>query len=281
MRISTILNKSFADHLWNPMPGWLQFAISKIYTRIYTTALSRLIIGWFSKRYGLSVEKLKAYKPASGEKRYKNFQDFFARKLVSPPEIRPDENVWPCEGNIVEFGQVKNLELVHVKGQTQSVANIFGRTKSEISKSFFVNIFLHNHHYHRFHAPVSGRLVKIERIPGKLSFLRPWFYKKSEVSKPSLVNERVILEIRDVKNNPWYLAIVGGMGVGTIVLNANVNTNQFVNCGDEIGHFLLGSTICLAIPDGLEGLHYMKSVTAMGTMPLKKTSVSELIHHVR
>ncbi len=268
MKISTILNKSFATRIWNPMPAWVQLIISKIYARIYTIAFSSLMIGWFTRRYGLSADKMLAYKPASGKRDYRSFQDFFVRKLALPPKLALNDMVWPCQGHVVEFGKVKEMGLVNVKGQARPVSEIFGRLRSEISESFFVNIFLHNHHYHRFHSPVSGRVAKIERIPGKLSFLRPWFYKKSEVSKPSLINERVVLEIRDLKDKLWRLAIVGGMGVGTIVLNSAIEIDGFLNCGDEIGYFLLGSTICMAIPHGLEGLQYMKSVMALETLPM-------------
>jgi phosphatidylserine decarboxylase len=269
MRISTILNRSFAAFIWNPMPRFVQILISRIYGKFYVTRVSRLIIPWFCRRYKMSPQAMAAYKPASDKTYYRSFQDFFSRQMAVKPKLSIENIVWPCQGNIVEFGNVKAMNLVNVKGQKRAVAEIFGKVGSKITDSFFVNIFLHNHHYHRIHSPVSGRVASIEHIPGKLAFLRPWFYKRSEVSKPSLVNERVILEIKDAKDKSWYLAIVGGMGVGTIILNGAIDIDLLLNCGDEIGHFLLGSTLCLALPYGLASLKYMKSVMAIDQLQLE------------
>ncbi|MEM8895402.1 MAG: phosphatidylserine decarboxylase, partial [Bacteroidota bacterium] len=77
--------------------------------------------------------------------------------------------------------------------------------------------------------------------------LRPWVYK-NDPSLPALRNERVNVTIEDQYCRPWYVSIVGGPAVGTIVLDENTQVGKRVEQVQEIGTFLLGSTCCIASP---------------------------------
>ena len=76
---------------------------------------------------------------------------------------------------------------------------------------------------------------------------RPWIYP-NDPSHPALRNERYNVDITDAAGKKWYLSIVGGPAVGTIVLDNKTHLNNVVSAGDEIATFLLGSTCCMASP---------------------------------
>ena len=189
-----------------------------------------------------------------------SFQDFFTRKLKIPL-LQGSSNVWPCQGYVCDFGLVKNLAPVKIKGEIHPVPFIFGNAENRIPGDyFFVNIFLHNHNYHRFHSPIDGTIINIQYVKGQLTFLRPWLYRKADVSLPAFKNERIIIEIQDSENRSWFLSFIGGMGVGRIQMHDNVKVGNKINHADEIGLFLLGSTCCMAIPETIPNLHYMKKI---------------------
>lgn len=206
------------------------------------------------------------YRPGSGGDHYSSFQDFFTRRLAN--RLTPEsDNVWPVQGYVCDFGRLGDLGPVEVKGQTCSPRAIFKNADRLVDDHFFVNIFLHNHNYHRFHAPVDGTVRKIEFQNGELTFLRPWLYPRDRVSEPALRNERVVIEIEDGEGRSWFLCFVAGMGVGGLKLADAVVVGNKISCGQEIGVFLMGSTCCMAIPRAVEGLRYMLAVDVGTSIP--------------
>lgn len=260
MKFTTRLHRVFAQICWNPLPGGFQKIISHLWSLFYTTKLSSYLIAPFCQKYSIGKQTLTNYEPSSGNVTYNSFQDFFTRKLKTPLANTSDY-VWPCQGYLCDFGKIADLKPVNVKGETHKVPTIFGDAGKKIPGNyFFLNIFLHNHNYHRFHAPVEGIIKNIEYIKGRLTFLRPWLYKKSLVSLPAFKNERVIIEIEDKKGRPWFVTFIGGMGVGKIKLHQNIKIGQMIEHSAEIGFFQLGSTCCLAVPDSIADLRYMQKI---------------------
>ena len=222
--------------------------------------MSSYLIAPFCHKYAMEEQFLLDYQPSSENSSYTSFQDFFTRRLRTPL-TKGNSYVWPCQGYLCDFGKVKELAPVKIKGEMHPVPYIFGNAENRIPDDyFFLNIFLHNHNYHRFHSPVNGTIINIEYIKGQLTFLRPWLYKKSLVSLPAFKNERVIIEIEDQKGRSWFVTFIGGMGVGKIKLHENIQVGQEIEHADEIGLFLLGSTCCLAIPETIDNLNYMQKV---------------------
>ncbi len=246
---------------WNALPSFLQIGISRVYAQIYTISLSRFFIKPFCSMNGLNDNYLKLFNSETSKaENYKNFQDFFCRQLKNP--ITPQSNlVWPCEGYLCEQGLVSTLPVIKIKGEKKGLKKVFSSLNDLVPDSYFyTNIFLHNKNYHRVHAPISGRITRIEKIAGDLSILRPWFYSKTEISKPALRNERVNIDITDYSGQVWFMSIVGGMAVGTIELLKNTFLNNTVLCGEEIALFRLGSTVCLATPVALKTQAYLQKV---------------------
>lgn len=261
MRLSTQANKYFAIFFWNLLPTLVQKTVSWLWSHLYTTRASTVLIKVFESRYQLGPRKMNQYAPASGSLSYNSFQDFFTRRLVTELKVKSTAII-PCEGVVCENGLVRDLNQVNVKGQFVSVRNIFGDFSNEIPGQYsFVNIFLHNHNYHRFHAPISGQIKNMLVIPGQLNFLRPWLYTKKQISEPALVNERVVIEIADEQNRSWFVSFVGGMGVGQIKIHDQFKIGNFMTCGQEIGLFLMGSTCCMAIPKEIKSFKYLEKVS--------------------
>jgi phosphatidylserine decarboxylase len=261
VKLSTFLNKHFARIFWNPLPGAFQREISYRIAPLYHLAFSRHFIKFFCGRYRMAGPELDRYLPASLSENYQSFQDFFTRRLAHPLRVESDV-VWPCQGYVCDYGRVGDLPPVEVKGQLLPIRFIFNRNEAELPDDYyFANVFLHNHNYHRFHAPISGVIKKIEHLPGQLVFLRPWLYRRSKVSEPSFRNERLVIELEcETTGRSWFLSFVGGMGVGQIKMTDGLGVGSSVKIGQEIGLFLLGSTCCMAIPRAIGNLPYLQPV---------------------
>jgi phosphatidylserine decarboxylase len=251
--------KLFANLFWLHLPGSFQKYISLCFSCLFEIKISRFFIVPYCAFFGLDADYLDQFIPDHTRGKYRSYSDFFQRKLKQPL-LAQSEMIWPCEGYVCDWGNFSTKSQSTIKGQTMNLNSVF-HSNSEYTKShYFVNIFLHNHNYHRIHAPVSGVIKNIQRIPGDLVFLRPWFYRRSDVSYPSIRNERVSIEIMDVHGLSWFLSLVGGFGVGTIETNPNVLIGSHVSVGQELGLFKLGSTVCMASPYDLQPNTYLEQV---------------------
>ncbi len=265
MKFATRMHFHFSNFVWLHIDLRLQKSATILMGAILSHPWSRHMIPMFMKRY--HVQNLSEYIPASRNQTYQSFQDFFTRRLKEPLKVHAP-TVWPCQGIVCQSGLSREQDPVLVKNQLINILDIFNlRERNRFSQFSFVNIFLHNHHYHRIHAPVSGEIVSMKRIPGRLDLLRPWLYARSQVSRPSLRNERVVLELRDLRGREWWMSLVGGMGVGTIVLAEGTQVGARVSVGQELGLFMLGSTVCLLAPEPLVEMRYLQSVFPGHEMP--------------
>ncbi len=234
-------------YVWGSLPGIVQRKVSAIYTTIYNKRFSKLLIKPYVRLNYNDPNYLEKFRPASGGSYYQNFQDFFIRVFKDPLNIR-SSSIWACEGLLCEYGQVAAQPLVSVKGEKRNLKTIFGEGGSTIPDDYyFSNVFLHNTNYHRIHAPVSGEITRIEHIPGDLVLLRPWIYQ-NDPSLPALRNERVNVDIKAPDGQTWFLSIVGGPAVGTIVMAEHAGLGSIIEIGQELATFLLGSTCCIASP---------------------------------
>ena len=223
----------FAKSLWNNLSEETHKINSQIFSRFFVSTFSRFMISPYCYFYGISDDYLNYFCPESNSLKYANFGDFFKRKLKALPDNKA-QLIWPCEGYVCDWGLFIDKMITTVKGQKISPQSVFQSATPIPGDYFFTNIFLHNHNYHRIHSPISGRITDIKRISGSLTFLRPWFYRKDEVSSPALKNERLNVEILDDENRTWHISMVGGFGVGTIKLSNSIVLNASVNRGEEL-----------------------------------------------
>jgi phosphatidylserine decarboxylase len=224
------------------------------------------IIRRFVARYGVDMSE--AAEPDIAA--YASFNDFFTRALK--PGVRPlaqADLVCPVDGAISQFGVIDRDQLLQAKGHRYSTTALVGGD-AELAARFehghFATLYLSPKDYHRIHMPCAGRLLRMIYVPGALFSVNPLTAR----GVPGLFarNERVVC-VFDTDHGPLVLALVGATIVGSMatVWHGIVNPprskrlrewnyagpdDQRVELaqGEEMGRFLLGSTVVLLMPDG-------------------------------
>ncbi|MCX6132053.1 MAG: phosphatidylserine decarboxylase [Proteobacteria bacterium] len=238
--------------IWASTPRWIHFALSRAIQFLCELRVSRFYIPLYCRLEYSNANILDRFCPASGAHKYRSFQDFFMRRLKQ--SIVADKGqLWPCDGVVCEIESVDAIRQVLIKGEPKEIRAVFGSKPESIPKGYyFTNIFLHNRDYHRIHTPVAGKISRIEHVPGVLFVLRPWAYESSP-SLPALTNERINIDIESDEGSIWFLSIVGGPGVSTIILEHDICPGRALRAGEEIAAFAIGSTCCLASPVRIAG----------------------------
>ncbi len=225
----------------------------------FTTA----IIRWFVGKYDVNMAE--AADPDIGN--YASFNDFFTRALKD--EVRPiaqAELVCPVDGAISQFGGIAADQIFQAKGHQYSTgALLAGDTAlaAQFQDGLFATLYLSPRDYHRIHMPCAGRLVRMVYVPGDLFSVNPGTVR----GVPGLFarNERVICVFDSVKG-PFVLVLVGATIVGSMATTWHGVVNpprsgkprrwdyagQAIDFrpGDEMGRFLLGSTVVALFPKG-------------------------------
>ncbi len=219
---------------------------------------------------------------------YKSIEDLFTRKLKDGARPIQGEPCSPADGILSIAGQAVNNTAVQAKGLTYSLSELmFGDTSSDtdVKLSYYATVYLAPHNYHRVHSPVAGVLQKIRYFPGEL-----WPVNKPSVRwTPRLFtrNERLVFEI-DTQGGHLYLAMVGALNVGRMVTPhlpdfasnesrlrlAKKGSQVFelpeghkIVCGQELGTFMLGSTVIIAFDEQLAKRYRM--VQAWSSRPIR------------
>lgn len=218
----------------------------------------------FAKLFGIDVTE--AEKPI-GE--YRSIEDFFTRKLKFGARPIAGELCSPADGILSVSGLAENATAVQAKGLTYSLKELmFGMNSIEtVSLKAWATIYLAPHNYHRVHSPITATLKMIRYFPGEL-----WPVNKPSVGfTPRLFtrNERLVFEL-ETPEGTLHLAMVGALNVGKITtpfLRDFATNNSFlkkespqifcldkpvsIKAGQELGTFLLGSTVIIAFDEAL------------------------------
>lgn len=229
----------------------------------WTTAAIR----WFVRRYGVDMS-LAAQPDVSS---YATFNEFFTRALR--PGARPlarADWVCPVDGAVSQFGDIVEGRLFQAKGHDYSATALLGGDEAlaaQFAQASFATIYLSPKDYHRIHMPRAGRLLRMIHVPGALFSVNP----ATARGVPGLFarNERVVCVFEDAVSGqgPWVLVLVGATIVGSMstVWHGVVNpprpgtlrqwdySDQRICLaqGEEMGKFLLGSTVVLLMPGKL------------------------------
>lgn len=219
------------------------------------------IIRWFVKKYGVNMDE--ALNPDMSS--YTSFNEFFTRPLK--PDARPladADFICPVDGAISQFGAIEKDQIFQAKGHSFSTADLLGGDQVLADKfvnGSFANIYLSPKDYHRIHMPCDGQLTRMIYIPGALFSVNPVTAR----GVPNLFarNERVVC-VFETEQGPFVLTLVGATIVGSMATTWHgiVNpprTKQIRNWdytgqnirlkkGEEMGRFLLGSTVVLLFP---------------------------------
>ena len=219
------------------------------------------IIDWFVKRYNVNMAEAANPDTAS----YKSFNEFFTRPLQDGARPIADADfISPVDGAISQFGAIERDQIFQAKGHSYSTTALVGGDRdlaARFENGSFATLYLSPRDYHRIHMPCDGRLTRMIYIPGALFSVNPTTAR----GVPGLFarNERVVC-VFDTANGPFVLTLVGATIVGSMatVWHGVVNPprpgvvrewrydeqNVVLRKGEEMGRFLLGSTVVMLFP---------------------------------
>jgi phosphatidylserine decarboxylase len=224
-------------------------------------AMTTRLIRWFVGRYNVNMDE--ALDPDITH--YTSFNDFFTRALR--PDARPlakADYVCPVDGRISQFGKIDKDQIFQAKGHNFSTTALVGgdaALAAQFEHGSFANLYLSPRDYHRIHMPCDGRLTRMIYVPGELFSVNPTTAR----GIPGLFarNERVVC-VFDTANGPFVMTLVGATIVGSMatvwhgVVNpprtgeirdwSYANDNVVLKQGEELGRFLLGSTVVMLFP---------------------------------
>jgi len=189
---------------------------------------------------------------------YATFGDFFVRRLKPGARpIAPDGILSPCDGVIAVNGRAQNGTLIQAKGRDYTVAELVAddALAARLANGAYATIYLSPRDYHRVHAPVSGRVIRYDYLPGALWSVKPWVVERRD--RLLARNERVVITLNAGALGLVAVVMVGAGGVGNIELPHGPSSATFraagerrtieldasVARGDELGAFRLGSTV--------------------------------------
>jgi len=227
-------------------------------------AVTTGIIRWFVGKYGVNMAEAANPDIAS----YPSFNEFFTRALK--PGARPlaqADLICPVDGAISQFGAINGDRIFQAKGHDYSTTALVGgdqQLAAQFEGGSFATIYLSPRDYHRIHMPAAGRLLRMIYVPGALFSVNP----ATARGVPGLFarNERVVC-VFEGEQGPFVLVLVGATIVGSMatVWHGVVNPPRTKNIrewrydgqtpvqlakGDEMGRFLLGSTVVMLFPKG-------------------------------
>ena len=219
------------------------------------------VIKRFVKRYNVNMDEAIHSDPAH----YKSFNEFFTRPLKEG--ARPlASNTWVCpvDGAISQCGAIEKDQIFQAKGHHYSTQALVGGDESlaaQFHNGQFATLYLSPRDYHRIHMPIAGKLLRMIHVPGDLFSVNPTTAR----GVPGLFarNERVVCEF-ETAHGPMVLVLVGATIVGSMATpwHGVVNPPRpgtvrewtyddqdlSLRQGDEMGRFLLGSTVVLLWP---------------------------------
>jgi phosphatidylserine decarboxylase len=233
-------------------------------------SITQWIIRDFIARYNVNMAEAAQPEPTS----YATFNEFFTRALKDG--ARPLANadwVCPVDGAISQFGRIEKDQIFQAKGHHYSSRALVGgdaELAAQFDDGHFACLYLSPKDYHRIHMPCAGTLRRMIYVPGDLFSVNPTTAR----GVPGLFarNERVVC-VFDTPHGPFINVLVGATIVGSMATTWHGVVNPprtgevrewrygdetgakaiSFQQGDEMGRFLLGSTVVMLWPKMLGG----------------------------
>lgn len=224
--------------------------------------LARWLVAGFIKIFGIDLSD--AEKPLE---EFATIEDVFVRKLRSGSRSIHEPVCSPADGYLAVSAS-SNLGLaIQAKGWNYNLIELlFDRDPKrpyDFVPHWYQTIYLAPQNYHRVHSPFRGFVERVRYVPGELWPVNQLFV--GIVPNLFIRNERVIFDFRLENGGRAYVVMVGATNVGRIVtplvpqlvtnsaerqITPTWKTYEFeeskkVDAGDEIGTFMLGSTVII------------------------------------
>lgn len=234
--------------------------------------LKTLLINAFAAAYKVDLADYEG----DGADDFASFNDFFTRRLR--PDARPIASgegaiACPADGAVSQAGPIEQGTLLQAKGHAYPLADLLGDASwaATFAGGSFATIYLAPHNYHRVHAPCAARLVRTLEIPGRLFSVNA--VTERNIAGLFVHNERLVLRL-ETAFGEVALVLVGALIVASIKAawpdgptspyrrrrSRSIEDVAFKR-GDEVGAFLIGSTVVAVFPAAVR----LKAELAPGT----------------
>jgi phosphatidylserine decarboxylase len=227
--------------------------------------ITQWIIRRFIRKYGVNMAEAANPDPTA----YASFNEFFTRALRADARPLADAAfLCPVDGAISQFGAIARDQIYQAKGHTYSTRALVGgdaALAALFDDGAFATIYLSPKDYHRIHMPAAATLRRMVHVPGDLFSVNP----ATAQGVPGLFarNERVVcvfdLQVGET-TVPFVQVLVGATIVGSMATTWHGVVNPprpgtvrewsyeenpvQLQRGEEMGRFLLGSTVVLLWP---------------------------------
>ena len=243
------------------IPKQLLTNLAGMFARAQLGGLTTSAIRRFVARYQVNMDEAANSDITS----YTSFNDFFTRPLREGARPFADADfICPVDGAISQFGPIERNNIFQAKGHSYTTTALVGgdaTLAAQFANGSFATLYLSPKDYHRIHMPCAGRLRRMIYVPGALFSVNPTTAR----GVPGLFarNERVVC-VFDGAQGQFVLTLVGATIVGSMatVWHGVVNPprsseirewrydDQLIELkkGEEMGRFLLGSTVVMLFP---------------------------------
>jgi phosphatidylserine decarboxylase len=228
----------------------------KFASKEFPSTIQHFINASYVKLMGLDMSAFS--EPSS----YPTLNKLFTRAFVTPPALPEDKNalISGVDALITDAGTITEGKAYQIKGMGYDIDRLFGEFHLGLSEKVeggeFINFYLSPKDYHRYHMPMTLKILSLTHIPGKLYPVN--FPLLRNMPDLFIENERVIIECEDEKGRTQVLVLVGALNVGKMVVTfeENIRTNSNIRepkhysydnlvleRGELFGWFEMGSTI--------------------------------------
>ena len=196
--------------------------------------------------------------------KWHSWNDFFSRRLGT----QSPSPAFIAEGKSFPWLPIQDNTLAIKTAKIDNITELLGNSpyKRAFENGSFMHITLDIFNYHRFHSPVSGRIVDIQDIDGVLSdggkiiwdkAEHRYRYEQADNIGFQMIEKRIAIVIEPADAMQWHLPFstpalqrigllaiipIGVAQVGSIRLNDCIRTGAKIDKGQEIGYFLCGGS---------------------------------------
>ncbi len=243
-------------HFSHLLLRWSRIHLPGPLTRLQNEAFARLV-------------RLDASEAEWQVSHYPTLNAFFTRRLhadARPVDPDPAIVVFPCDGRLGAFGEVREGTLVQAKGIDYRVDQLLldPELAAVFADGHFQTIYLSPRDYHRVHFPVAGTVTRYRHIPGHSGASYPvGRFCMDHIDKLYCRNERLVT-LLETPHGKVAVVMVAATGVGNMTLSYlpthfpqktrltdhGQDVRVPVAKGDECGIFHMGSTVVLLFERG-------------------------------
>jgi len=228
----------------------------KFASKAFPSRIQHIINISYVKLMGLDMS---AFKEPNA---YPTLNKLFTRAFEIAPALPKDTTalISGVDALITDAGKIEKGKAYQIKGMSYDIDRLFGEFYSGLSGKVeggeFINFYLSPKDYHRYHMPMTLKVLSLTHIPGKLYPVN--FPLLRNMPDLFIENERVVIECEDEKGRTQVLVLVGALNVGKMVVTfeENIRTNSEIRApkhytyenltlerGELFGWFEMGSTI--------------------------------------